>query len=103
MRKILTDLDGTIMDHKTIPTRKEWWLDKPKKFALEAIWKLHENNEIIIFTSRKPEEWKIIDFWLYIHGFPLLRITNVKEKADVYLDDRAIRFNNWMDISKLLC
>ena len=99
--KILCDLDGTIILHKTIPTRAKWWKDKPKKNALTALWKLTENNEIVIFTSRTEDEWPTINDWLYRYGFPLFRITNIKEKADIYIDDRAVRFTNWLDLSKL--
>jgi hypothetical protein len=102
MRKYLIDFDGVLLDHKTIPTRKSWWKDKPKKYALDALWKLSKYNEIVIFTARKKRDWGIIESWLYFFGFPLFRITNIKENADVYVDDRCIRFTNWLDLSKLL-
>lgn len=101
MRKILIDFDGTIINHKSVPTRVKWWLDKPKKNSLETLIKMQNDNDLVIFTSRLESDFPIINSWLYKYGFPILRITNIKEKADVYIDDRAYRFTNWLDISKL--
>lgn len=104
-RKIAIDFDHTICDHP-YPTPKKWWLDPPVKDSLEVINNLVEKSskEVYIFTARPESEWEIIRQWLYTHGFPILRISNIKElEIDVLIDDRAIRFeNNWQSIVKLL-
>ena len=99
--RIGIDFDGVLIDHKNIPTRKHWWKDKPKPNALEAVTMLNEKHDVHIFTAREENDWPAIMTWLYFHGFPILEITNVKRKGvEVFIDDRAIRFTNWIDIIK---
>jgi hypothetical protein len=104
--KIALDFDGVLIHHKTVPTRKDWWKDKPTVNALEVVSKWSNNlfNEIYILTAREPEEFFQVRKWLVKYGFSKdIRITNVKEKGtDVFIDDRAIRFTNFMDLSKLI-
>jgi hypothetical protein len=33
--------------------------------------------------------------WLRFYEFPELEVTNIKPRADYYLDDKAIRFTDW--------
>ena len=104
-RKIAIDFDHTICDHP-FPTPRKWWLDPPMKDSLQVITHLVERSpkEVYIFTSRPKSEWPIVTQWLYSHGFPLLRVSNVKELGiDVIVDDRSIRFEgNWQSTIKLL-
>lgn len=52
---------------------------------------LKSGMEVVIFSTRDPE---VIRGWLFLHKFPILRITNIKEQHfDVFLDDRAINFS----------
>jgi hypothetical protein len=64
----------------------------------------------VIFTTRlNPEfdgdvEWKKLQIvaWLNKYNIPFDEVTNNKPKAMCYIDDRAIRFTNWKDISNYL-
>lgn len=97
--KIFCDFDGVICARKGIPTMDYWSDCKPKKGALDSIrLLLNLGHEVCIFTAN-PEPERVKE-WLSFYEFPDLRVTNIKEHANVYIDDRAIRFTNWNDIRK---
>ncbi len=109
--RICIDLDGTICETKT---NKQTYLDvKPKKNAVKVISKLKkEGHEIIIYTARHMKSCdnnvgKVIAKqgynlfkWLDKHKIPYDEIWFGKPLADVYIDDKAEKFNTWDQISK---
>jgi len=95
--KIAIDFDGVICNRKGIPTEKG--LGYPKKGAKDAINLLIKNGYDIWILTSNPDLNEVAS-WLNMYDFPQLRITNIKEPAHVYIDDRAIRFTNWQDIRK---
>jgi len=95
--KIAIDFDGVICKREGIPTKLKW-NDIPMEGALDTILLLLQEHEVWVFTSNpKPNRVKA---WLLAHDFPELEVTNIKKPANVYIDDRAIRFTNWQDIRK---
>jgi hypothetical protein len=95
--KIAIDFDGVICNRKGIPTMEG--LGAPKKGAKDAINLLINNGHKVWILTSNPDLNKVTS-WLHQYEFPELRITNIKEPAHVYIDDRAIRFTNWQDIRK---
>jgi hypothetical protein len=97
-KKIMIDFDGVI--HKY----SEGWsdgsiYDNAVEGAIDKIDLLMSKGfECVVFTTR--EDKVAVAEWLTNRGFPNLRITNLKEPALAYIDDRAIRFTNWEDIIK---
>ena len=101
--RLAVDFDGTIIKHNTIPTRQDWWLDYPQENAKEVLMRWLKHHDIYIYTNRPKKDWKKIKQWLTWHGFPQIRISNKKELGThLYIDDRAYRFTNWLDMSKLV-
>ena len=99
--RLSLDFDGVICERNEIPRKKNWRKCKPMKLAKEGIWTLLENYEVYILTNRPEEEWDDIYKWLLKNGFPSLLVTNKKlPNTFAYIDDRAIRFTNWLDICK---
>lgn len=96
--KIAIDFDGVICKRVGIPTVMETD-DIPVEGALHAIELfLKMKYHIWVFTSNP--NLKEVEKWLRENGFPELKVTNIKEPAHVYIDDRAVRFTNWQDIRK---
>jgi len=98
---IAIDFDGVICKREGIPTDRDWE-DKPMDGALDAIkLLLKQGHKVWVFTSNpelnEVEKW--LKFWL----FPELEVTNIKKPANIYIDDRAIRFTNWQDMRKYFC
>lgn len=89
------DFDGVIHDYKNpIPGR---FMGKPIDGAREALETLkRQGHTIVVFTVRGAESNKkhIIDFMNYYH-LPFDDITNIKKYADIYLDDRGMKFLDW--------
>lgn len=101
--RIAIDYDGVIHDLPGIERKHDLDGTEPKLDAVGALWWLiAEGHDVWIFTARPVEEHPQIKKWLEKWGFPKLRITNIKEPATIYLDDRAVRFTNWQDFCKLL-
>ena len=98
MRKktIYIDFDGVINNYSGW---KDGELFEPKDGSLDFIKELALNYEIRVFTTRNREDiWK----WLIKYNFdPYIQdVTNKKEPAYVYIDDRGIRFDG--DYEKLM-
>lgn len=71
-------------------------LGPPLPGARRAVHLLARDFQLICFTARPNVN--DIHIWLRRHGFPEMRITNVKPpSASIFLDDRAITFTAWTD------
>jgi phosphoglycolate phosphatase-like HAD superfamily hydrolase len=74
--------------------------DEPSEGAEFTLNKLHDQGyELVILTSRPESDYPNIEAWLGKYNFPPMRITNRKEPARAYIDNRAIRFTNWADMA----
>ena len=105
-KTISVDFDGVI--HKY---RHGWCdgaiYDEPVEGAIEALITLqHCGYNVIVLTARASVA-EVVD-WLHVHFAALHAthlipaVTNIKQPARVYIDDRAVRFTNWPDMIKLL-
>jgi hypothetical protein len=87
---IAIDFDGVLADYNGWKGEANMGPPRPgvREF-LEALQSLGE--EVVVFSTR-PEH--LIEAWLQRFGFsPLVaKVTNVKPRARVYLDDRAVTF-----------
>ncbi|MCK5603181.1 hypothetical protein KAR91_14965 [Candidatus Pacearchaeota archaeon] len=102
MRRALIDFDGVIHEDS------EWNLEKyragkidgvPTEGARDTLEMLERSGfEIWIFTARLPagrNKAGDIEAWLRTNSIPFHGVTGQKLEADVYIDDRAIRYTDW--------
>jgi hypothetical protein len=96
---IAVDFDGVIHDYS------RGWLDgeiygEVLPGAAHALWTLiNAGYEVTIFSARPTA--MIIQWWVLHTEFPQnVVITNQKPIAEVYIDDRGLRFRNWGDCMK---
>jgi FMN phosphatase YigB (HAD superfamily) len=96
-KKIYIDFDDVLSNYDDWEEVRN--LSMPKKGANNFIEKLSKNYKIYIFTTKDRE---IVYKWLIRHHFDdyIEDVTNKKEFAFVYIDDRAIKFNG--NYSKML-
>lgn len=92
MPKVMVDFDGVIHQYS-----RGWQdgtiYDAPVPDAFNALAALEANGyEVVIFSSRDASQ---IRKWMIEHGGGAFRVTNIKEPAVAYIDDRAIRFISW--------
>lgn len=88
------DFDGTIhdVDHP-VKGRK---MGPPMYGVVSRINMLKEaGHTIIVHTTRDEPGRGAASDWCKFYGIPFDEITNVKPKADLYIDDKAIRHLNW--------
>jgi len=104
---IAIDIDGTIADGSKFDFKKvdknpdELLKVKPIKGAVEAVRKLYKQGHTIVFhTSRDRSSKKVTKAWLDKYNFPYHHIEMEKFVAHLYLDDRAIRVDNWKRVMK---
>ena len=95
-KTIMVDLDGVICSEERTFERP---LAKPIEGAKEALQALHEaGNTIVVYTARGWAEYRVAKQWLDDHGMAYDALHMGKPIGDVWIDDRAIRFNNWKDV-----
>lgn len=93
-KTIAIDFDGVMNKYKG--WKGENTLYKPQTNLHHFIKKVYKNHDIVIFTCRdvkKVYEW-LDEYKLREY---ILAVTNLKPKALVYIDDRAIQFNGDYD------
>lgn len=89
-------MDGTICTEEKMFNRCN---AIPQKKAVESINKLYEEGHIIIiYSSRSWPEYEMTHRWLKNKGIKFHQLILGKPIGDVWIDDRAIRFNNWNDV-----
>lgn len=97
-KTIAVDFDGVIHDYKNpIPGRR---MGAPMKQTKESLLFLKERGcKIIIFTLWGDDKRRrgVVEFMNY-YGLPFDEITNIKPQADFYVDDKAIRFQSWIQV-----
>ncbi len=93
---ILIDLDGVLNEYRG--NFQSDYIPQISDGAKEFLEKLSKSFNIIIFTTRNK---KLVSKWLIkydINKF-VCGVTNIKEPAFLYIDDRAVRFNgNYNDL-----
>ena len=108
LNNLAIDFDGVIH------TFDKGWHDgtcygDPIPEALNAIKTLSENWNIIIFSAKvRPDRplvdgktgYELVEEWLERHGVRkyISEITHEKPRAQYYIDDKAIEFNNNWDV-----
>ena len=95
--RLLLDFDGVL---HTYTGWNGGQLESPLTKARHACMLLAEQFELVCFTARanSPEGQALVEAWLARWGFPIKRVTAMKEAAVLCVDDRAICFEGeWND------
>jgi hypothetical protein len=103
-KRIMIDFDGVIHSYTSGWTGLEP-VDKPVPGAKEFIWHLQSlGYHVSIFTTRALHDGgpQAVTRWLADHGFIDcdkidIPVVGVKYGAELYIDDRAYRFNGLWD------
>lgn len=99
-RTIMVDIDGVICTEERTFERP---LAQPIEGAQEAIAALRKaGHTVVLYTGRGWPEYRATKAWLDQHGFEYDGIQMGKPIADIWIDDRAVRFTNWKDTLKQL-
>ena len=107
LKNLAIDFDGVIHDFS------KGWHDgtcygDPLPGSIEAVKKLAQNYNIIIFTAKaKPSRplvhgktgTELVSEWLEKHDILNIvdEITSEKPRAQLYIDDKGYHFKNWDD------
>ena len=92
--RVAVDFDGVIYD-KTSGT-----IIPGADKALQDIKKA--GNEILIFTSRPDYARGDIKAILEAHNVPYDQIQGGKPFYDLFIDDRALHFTDWLDLKEVI-
>jgi len=104
-KQIGVDFDGVI--HRSSKGFYDGTVyDDPIEGSLEAIQRLSETYDVIVFSAKARTDRmlingktgiELIEEWLHFHGFMryIKEVTAEKPRAVAYIDDKAIKFINW--------
>jgi hypothetical protein len=95
---VALDFDGVLHDpYDREPGRR---MGRPLEGALEACRKMADaGHQLVVFTVRAKDQQSTehVTAWLRHFGFPPMAVAITKPAADVYIDNRAIRFTTWSE------
>lgn len=104
--RICIDLDGTLCELKR--SGQSYRDVEPLPGAVERLRQLRAAGHVVIITTARhmatceanvgkvlQRVGKITLDWLEHHGFEYDEIHFGKPNAEVYIDDRGLRFDNW--------
>lgn len=96
---ICLDFDGVVHSFKSGWQGTGIIPDPPVDGAKEAIDRLREKYEIIIFTPRYQQDKgrAAVIKWLRKHKIVVDDVCGYKPPAHIYVDDRATQFKGWVD------
>ena len=88
-KTIMIDLDGVLNNYTKY---EENYIPDIKQGAREFVQILSENYELILFTTRPSKQ--AVE-WLKANNLDkyFKTVTNIKNPAYIYIDDRALKFN----------
>lgn len=99
-KTIMIDLDGVICTEERTFERP---LAKPVTGAKEAIQRLRDaGHTVIVYTGRGWPEYRVTKQWLDENGIAYDGLHMGKPIADIWIDDRAVRFTDWASTCKQL-
>lgn len=101
MSVICLDFDGVLHD----PTNRDegFRMGKPVEGALHAVEKLLRAGHTLVIHScraRYASDRDHVQAWLAYFHFPPIHVVYTKPPADVYIDDRAVRFEEPDDLDQ---
>ena len=76
----------------------------PMEGALDSVRKLlREGHEVFVHTSKalSLSGHKAVSDWLDYYEFPDMHVIE-KPAADVYVDDKAVEFIDWIDVVQVV-
>ncbi|WP_421945854.1 hypothetical protein [Pedobacter sp.] len=98
--QLIIDLDGTICTEERTYSRA---MAKPLPNAVDSINKLYEEgNTIIIYSARTWMEYEMTIDWLTKNDVKFHQLILGKPIGDVWIDDRAIGFDGWDNVNRIL-
>jgi hypothetical protein len=94
---VAVDFDGVLHSYTTPWVNAHTIPDPPVEGAIQWLKEIVRDLDVVIFTTRgRTDEGRLAVWrWLVSNGYdvgPVLRITDEKPPALIYLDDRAYRF-----------
>lgn len=97
--KIAVDFDNVLYDYDGKWRGGELPLP-PVSGAPEAMRLLASEHELIVFSTRGwlKKHRDRMAVWLEAHAIPFDEIARTKPNADLYIDDKALRFRNWNQV-----
>ncbi len=99
-KTIMIDLDGVLATEERTFERP---LAEPLPGAPAALQALRDaGHTVIIYTARGWAEFRYTKDWLDRNGFAYDGLHMGKPIADVWIDDRVIRHENWDQTRELL-
>lgn len=100
---IAVDFDGVI--HNPNDRLPGYKLGQPMSGANKALYQLKRDGAVIViltvWADTQPKR-DAISKWCRHFDIPYDVITNVKGNADIYIDDKGYRFENWNDTLKFI-
>ena len=96
----MIDIDGTVL---TQQKPGEWEKCEPLPGALNFVNRLYdEGHQVVFYTSRNFKYMQQTHEQLRKFGFKYHHLDMGKPHGDIIIDDRAVRFQTWIETGSLV-
>tara|TARA_Y100000114_G_scaffold129810_1_gene127377 strand:- start:1589 stop:1999 length:411 start_codon:yes stop_codon:yes gene_type:complete len=106
LKNIAIDFDGVI--HEFLGWGDGTCYGQPLEGSIEAIKQLSKNWNIIIFTAKARPDRPLVNgktgtelVYEWLEKYDLTKhidyVTHEKPRAEIYVDDKGLRFHNWKE------
>lgn len=105
VNRLAIDFDGVLMHRVASRDQHKGCVGLPIKGARIAVEALHKDWVLVVHTCRAATPEGILDVWRWLRKYGMhdyfAEVTNIKPMAAAYIDDRAVRFDNWEMIKQV--
>lgn len=87
------DFDDVLCDSRNV--KQGFKMGEPVDGAIDAMRLLKSKGHLLVIHTVRGNRPEHVEKWLDHFGIPYDEVTDLKPSADLYIDDKGLRFETW--------